>query len=130
MPQDREDTVRQAIAALNARDVEGYLACCTEDVEVLMPMAGAQYARAGGITQFFTDIEDIAPDLHLDPHHVETLGETHAIAYIRFRSTGRASGIVSESESTAVYDFVGAKIGRIRLFLDRDEALKAVGMAE
>jgi hypothetical protein len=43
------EVVGRAIAALNARDIEGYLACCTENVELLLPMAGADYLGADGI---------------------------------------------------------------------------------
>ena len=31
--------VERAIAAINARDIEGYRACCTEDVKLETPMA-------------------------------------------------------------------------------------------
>jgi hypothetical protein len=35
---------------------------------------------------------------------------------------------VTGAESANVYDFIDGKISRIRIFLDRDEALKAVGL--
>jgi len=37
---------------------------------------------------------------------------------------------VTHAESANVYDFTDGKISRVRIFLDRDEALKAVGLAE
>ena len=52
------------------------------------------------------------------------------IAFVRVSSTGRASGIVTGTESTNVYDFTDGKIKRIRIFFDRSEALKAVELAE
>ncbi len=52
------------------------------------------------------------------------------IAFLHVGSTGRASGIETSAESANVYDFIEGKITRIRIFLDRDEALKAVGLAE
>jgi SnoaL-like domain len=57
-------TVKRAIAAINARNVDGYLACCTEDVESLTPLApiGAEYLGADGIRRFLADIEDARPD--------------------------------------------------------------------
>jgi hypothetical protein len=30
----REDLVKSAISAVNERDVEAYLACCTDDVQL------------------------------------------------------------------------------------------------
>src|SRR3984893_7983456 len=130
MSQDNVETVRRAIAAINARDIDAYLDFCTEDVELLMPLAGAEYLGADGIKRFLTDIEDIGPDLRIEVQRVQAIGDSNAIAFTRFRSTGRASGIVTGGEGANVYDFIDGKISRIRIFLDRDEALKAVGLAE
>jgi hypothetical protein len=44
--------------------------------------------------------------------------------------TGRASGIPQDSRHANVYDFAGGKIERIRIFLDRQEALEAAGLRE
>jgi hypothetical protein len=79
------ETVGRAIAAINAREIDAYLACCTEN---------------------------------------------NVIVFMRTSATGRTSGIVNGTESTNVYDFVEGRISRIRIFLDRDEALKAVRLAE
>jgi ketosteroid isomerase-like protein len=130
MSQQNVETVGRAIAAINARDIEAYLACCTENVELLMPLAGAEYLGADGIKRFLTDIEDIGPDLRIEMQRVQAIGDSNALAFVRFRSTGRASGIVTGAESANVYDFIDGKISRIRIFLDRDEALNAVGLTE
>ena len=37
MSQENLEVVRRAVAALNARDLDGYLACCTPDVELHIP---------------------------------------------------------------------------------------------
>ena len=130
MSQENVETVGRAIAAINARDIHGYLACCTENVELLMPLAGAEYLGADGIKRFLTDIEDIGPDLRIEVQRVQAIGDSKALAFVRFRSTGRASGIVTGAESANVYDFIDGRISRIRIFLDRDEALNAVGLTE
>ena len=59
---------------------------------------------------------------------VQAIGDSTAIAFLRVGATGRASGIVTGAESANVYDFIDGKISRIRIFLHRDEALKAVGL--
>jgi ketosteroid isomerase-like protein len=130
MSQENVETVQRAIAAINARDLDGYLACCTENVELLLPMVGAEYLGADGIRRYFEDIDDIGPDFLIEVQRVKAIGDSNAIAFVRFRSTGRASGIVTRAESANVYDFIDGKISRIHIFLDRDEALKAVGMEE
>jgi ketosteroid isomerase-like protein len=126
MSQENVATVKRAIAAINARDIDGYLACCTENVELLMPVVGSQYLGPDGIRRFFTDIEDVGPDFRLEVEWVRAIGDGRALAFLRGRSTGRASGIVTATETANIYDFVDGKISRIRLFFDRDEAVKAV----
>jgi ketosteroid isomerase-like protein len=128
--QENVETVRRAIAAINARDIDAYLACCTENVELLLPMAGAQYLGADGIKRFFTDIEDVGPDFWIEVQRVQAIDDSTALALLRTGSTGRASGIVTATDSANVYDFIDGKMSRIRIFLDRHEALKAVGLEE
>jgi ketosteroid isomerase-like protein len=128
MAQENVRLVERAIAAINARDIEGYLACCTENVELLTPIVGAQYLGPDGIGRFFTDIEDAGPDFRIEVQRVHAIGDSNALAFLRVGSTGRASGIVTGAETANVYDFIEGKISRIRIFLDRDEALKAVGL--
>jgi ketosteroid isomerase-like protein len=131
MSQENVATVKRVIAALNARDVDGYLACCTEDVVLRTPLAeiGGVYEGADGIKRFLVDIEDAVPDFRIDVERVESVGPSQAVAFVRLRSTGRASGISTDAESTNVYDFAAGRIKRTRIFLDRKQALKAVGLA-
>jgi ketosteroid isomerase-like protein len=131
MSQENVETVSRAIAAINARDIDAYLACCTENVQLLIAESvGAEYFGADGIRQFFADIEDAGPDFRIEVQRVQAVGDGNAIAFVRVESTGRASGIVTGAETANVYDLIDGKISRIRIFLDRDEALKAVGLAE
>lgn len=37
---------------------------------------------------------------------------------------------MTAAESANVYDFIDGKISRVRIFLDRQEALRAVGLEE
>jgi ketosteroid isomerase-like protein len=124
--------VERAIAALNARDIEGYRACCTEDVKLETPMAavGGVYEGIDGIRRFLTDVEDAAPDLRMELDGVEEVDSKRVLALLRNSSTGRASGMPMAWSQTNVYDLVEGRISHIRIFLDRQEALKAVGLAE
>src|ERR1017187_5297249 len=130
MSQENVEVVTRAIAAINARDIDGYLACCTENVALFLPLAGSEYLGAVGIKRFFTDIEDIGPDFRIEVQRVQAIGDSNAIAFLRVSSTGRASGIVTGAESANAYDFTEGRISRVHIFLDRSEALKAVGLAE
>lgn len=127
MSQENVETVERAIAAINARDIDAYLACCTENVELLISASvGAEYLGAEGIRRFFVDIDDAGPDFLIEVQRLQAIGDSNVLAFLRISSTGRASGIVTGAESANVYDFIDGKISRVRIFLDRDEALKAV----
>ena len=39
MSQENVELIERAVAAINARDLDGYLACCTADIELHTPMA-------------------------------------------------------------------------------------------
>jgi ketosteroid isomerase-like protein len=132
MSQENMETVRRAVEAVNRRDLAGYLACCTEDVELRTPLvdvAGA-YRGADGIRQFFTDIEDSGPDFRLDVERVEAVDANRVIAFMQADVSGRVSGVPIGIPTTNVYELVGGKIKRVRVFSDRAEALEAVGLRE
>jgi len=130
--QENVRLVERAIAAINARDIEGYRACCTENVKLDTPMAavGGVYEGIDGIRRFLTDVEEAAPDFRIELDGVEEVDSKRVIAFLRNSSTGRASGIRMAWPQTNVYDLIDGKISHIRIFIDRDEALKAVGLEE
>jgi ketosteroid isomerase-like protein len=132
MPQENVRLVERAIAAINARDIESYRACCTEDVKLETPMAavGGVYEGIDGIRRFLTDVEEAAPDFRMELDGVEEVDSKRVIAFLRNNSTGRASGIRMAWPQTNVYDLIDGKISHVRTFVDRQEALKAVGLEE
>jgi ketosteroid isomerase-like protein len=132
MPQENVRLVERAIAAINARDIESYRACCTEDVKLETPTAavGGVYEGIDGIRRFLTDVEEAAPDFRMELDGVEEVDSKRVIAFLRNNSTGRASGIRMAWPQTNVYDLIDGKISHVRMFVDRQEALKAVGLEE
>jgi ketosteroid isomerase-like protein len=134
MSDDNVEVVRRAVSALNERDIDRYLACCTEDFELVTPLApiGGVYEGADAIRRFFADIQDTSPDFRLDLERVEAVGADRVLGFLHLTASGRASGIPAAAglPTTNIYDFVNGKISRIRIFLDRQEALEAAGLRE
>jgi len=130
MSQQNVRLVERAVAAINARDIEAYLACCTENVRLETPMAavGGVYEGIDGIRRFLTDVEDAAPDFRIELDGVEEVDSKRVLAFMRTSSTGRASGIRLAAPQTNVYDLIDGKISHIRIFFDLEEALKVVGL--
>jgi ketosteroid isomerase-like protein len=132
MSQENVEIVERAVAAINQRDIAGYLACCTDDVELITPVAdiAGAYEGADGIRRFFADIADANPDFNLAFERLEAVGTDRVLAFMQLTGSGRASGIPTGAETGNVYDLVDGRIKRIRVFFDREEALKAAGLRE
>ena len=126
MSQEKFQAVRDVVAALNERDVDGYLACCEERVELVPATAAISGTFIGrsGIRRFFADLQDTAPDIRVEVEHLEPVGE-NVLASERASVSGRASGVGGKLEFTTVYEFARGRISRISVYLDREEAIAA-----
>ena len=134
MSQENVEVVKRAVAAVNNRDLDSYLACCTADVrmENLNTAIEGAYEGSDGIRRFFADVLDTAPDFRITIERLESIGTDRVLGFMRLNMSGRTSGINlgSDMPSTNLYDFTGGKIKRVRIFLDRQEALEAAGLSE
>jgi ketosteroid isomerase-like protein len=144
MSQENVEVVESAIAAVNERDIDRYLACCTEDIQLQPPWTAVEgvYEGPDAVRRFFVDLRDTIPDFQLTIERLESVGANQVLAFLRASATGRASGIPAGAAAPAaaipaggiptanVYDLVDGKIRRVQAFLDREEALEAVGLAE
>ena len=84
------EIVKRAIAAVNERDIDGYLGCCTEDIQLqtpVSPVAGV-YEGADGIRRFFADIEDAGPDFRLDLERWKALAGSESLPSCAYPFTG------------------------------------------
>jgi ketosteroid isomerase-like protein len=132
MSQENVEIVKRAIAAVNERDVEGYLSCCTNEIKLSTPLVeiAGVYEGPDGIRRFFADVGDTGPDFQLTIERLEAIGPDRVLAFMRVAATGRASGIPQDARTGNVYDFANGKIERIRIFVDREQALEAAGLSE
>jgi hypothetical protein len=88
------------------------------------------YEGQDAIRRFFGDLSDTTGEFRLSIDRLQSSGPDQVLAFLRVTSSGRVSGIPTGSSTGNVYDLVGGKIRRIRIFLNRRDALKAVGLAE
>jgi ketosteroid isomerase-like protein len=142
MSHENLEAVREVISAVNDRDLDRYLAHCTETIQLETPWAAVEgvYKGPDAIRRLFSDLRDTLPDFQLVIERLEPIGSDRVLAFVRASATGRASGITAgagvlsatgrDLPSANVYDFAEGKIRRIRVFLDRQEALEAVGLRE
>jgi ketosteroid isomerase-like protein len=135
MSRENVETARKCVEALNRRDADGYLACCTADVELVPATVAVEgtYTGPDGIRRFFADVHDTAPDFRLDIERLEAVGPDRVLAFERGTASGRTSGITFLEQGIpfgTVYDLADGKIKRVRVFADRQKALEAVGLRE
>jgi ketosteroid isomerase-like protein len=142
MPQENVDVVRELISAVNDRDLDRYLAHCTESILLETPWAAVEGAYEGpdAMRRFFSDLRDTLPDFKLEIERLQPVGADRILALLRVRATGRASGITAGADvlgatgrdmpTATIYDLADGKIRRIRVFLDRAEALEAAGLQD
>jgi ketosteroid isomerase-like protein len=132
MSQENVEIVKRAIAAVNERDVDGYLSCCTKDIQLSTPLVevAGVYEGADGIRRFFADLGDTSPDFKITIERLEPIGTDRVLAFMLVTGTGRASGIPQDARTGNVYDLADGKIKRIRIFVDRDQAREAAGLKE
>jgi ketosteroid isomerase-like protein len=125
LQQRKFETVRKVLVALNKRDADGYLACCTDDVELVPATAAIEgtYVGASGIQQFFSDLQETAPDIQVEAERLEAVGE-NVLAFERASASGRASGVSGDIEFTTLYEFADDSVRRIQVFLDRQQGLR------
>ena len=128
------ETVRRCLDALNRRDLDGYLACCTDDVELRTALVALEGEHEGrdGIRRFFADVQDTAPDFQLALERVEVVGRNKVLSFERGTASGRTSGVAVEKGIPlgTVYDFAEGKVERIRVFAEREQALEAAGLSK
>jgi ketosteroid isomerase-like protein len=128
--EENVEVVNRLIAAVNERDIDGYLACCTEDIQLRTPWTAieGEYVGQDAIRRFFVDLGDVSPDFRLTIERLESVGPDRVLALMLVSATGRASGIPARTDAPTanVYDLIDGKIRRIQIYIERSEALDAV----
>jgi ketosteroid isomerase-like protein len=126
MSDESVKVVRQAVAALNDRDVERYLGLCTRDVELISPLAPLEGPNAGveGIREFFAGLDEGATAFRLELERLHPLedGRVLALTCVQVESKG---GVAFSQPGANIYELEGGRLRRIRVYLHRDECLDA-----
>ena len=94
----------------------------------LAPVDGV-YEGEDGIRQFFASIQDAGPDFRLDLEQLTQIDADRVLAFMRVSASGRTSGIAYDAETTNLYELVDGKIRRIRIYVNREEAIQAVRLS-
>jgi ketosteroid isomerase-like protein len=131
MPEENVEIVSRAIAAINDRDVDAYLALCDPDVELINPVAAIEGPNRGeaGIRNFFQAIDEAATRFELEVERLRPLGNDRVLAFLILNLESER-GFPQRQPLTNLYDLKDGKLLRVRVFFDREEALEAAGLSE
>jgi ketosteroid isomerase-like protein len=119
MSQENVAVVEQLIAALNALDVEQYLALCTSDVEYVSPAAEIEGAARGeeGFRATFSAIAEGTTSFRIAVEQLQALDRDRVLALTRITLVSQG-GVPGDQPSASLYYFAGSK----------NEALEAAGL--
>jgi ketosteroid isomerase-like protein len=129
--EENVELVQRLIAALNERDVEGYLALCIPEVEMVSPVAAIEGASVGpeGIRRFFSGLEEAMSKFRLGVERIQAVGDNQVLALMNISAVSQG-GVVFAQPVSSVYDLAAGRLRRVRVYLDRADALEAVGLSE
>jgi ketosteroid isomerase-like protein len=131
MSQENVEIVRAALAALDRRDVDAYLALASPEIEVVIPAAAIEGPLTGheGMRRFFAELVSFTDRSSFQVEEVRAVG-ARVLSFHTFTTVGRTSGAETSMRVAGVYDVENGKIRRAHIFVNRAEALEAVGLSE
>ena len=132
MSQADVDTIRRGYTDLNRRDVDAWLDAFHADA-VMFDVAGGPHtpARQGhdGLRAWVTAMDEIWENGRHEPYEYIDAGDFVVVA-LRVRAHRRDVGVPFEMPLFHVFEMCGGKIQRGTAYLDKVEALEAVGLSE
>ncbi len=133
MSQENVEVVRHMLDAFNRGDVEAVIAAFDESCELYEPpevpdRPGRGFRGHDGIREWMANRRGVA-GVRFEPHSFTTSGDVILCEWAS-RGRGQASGVPVEWTTFAVLQMRGGKIARGQGFLNREEALEAVGLRE
>jgi ketosteroid isomerase-like protein len=132
MSQANVEIVRRAWEAFNRGDLDAFMADVAEDAEFeedpAFPEAGVFRGR-DEVVAYVRGFQEQMRDHHFEVEEVRDLGDK-VLALLHETARGASSGIGVDQHPAFLYEFKEARITRVRAYLHRSEALKAVGLEE
>ena len=133
MSQENAELVRQGYEAFAQGDIEAALATLDPDIRVedhdrSLETPTTYHGRDGFLT-LFAAVNEGFSDVRYTPQHV-TDGGDWVLVEVRRTGRGSASGAHVDERQFHVWAVVNGHAVRLRVYLDRDQALEAVGLRE
>jgi ketosteroid isomerase-like protein len=133
MSQENVEIVKRAISAYNRRDIGSIYEMATPDFQwvpaLVTGLEGKGLRGREEMESYFSEVEETWEKYRLAIDEFRDLGD-RVLVLGRIEGRGRGSGLLIDTPWACVFEFRGGRMSHARAFLDRGEALEAVGLTE
>lgn len=129
MSQAHVEVVRSIFRGWEATGVEGMLRFFHEDIEYLPMEEGGAIHGHDGLRRYFERWMEPWEEFHVGPTEFEHSGDS-VFNGVEMKARGRESGVETGMEYWQVWRFRDGRATRWEEYLDRSEALTALGRGE
>jgi ketosteroid isomerase-like protein len=136
MSQENVEIVRALIEQWNTgdRDAARLSEYCDPAIELVTPLSsvgGEPYKGQAGVERWMRDVDDQFSEWRVGIEELRTVADDRVLAIVTVAGRGRASGVDLDFPSASIFDFASDhRVTRMRIYPDREEALKAAGLEE
>ena len=126
------NVVERLLDAFNAKDLGRFTGLTTDDFlwsPSMVAVEGEVFTGPAGIATYFDRMADGWDIFLLEDGSLRDLGD-RVLWTGRLDGRGRISGALVSAPLDIIYEVRDGKVASMRSFLDRDEALKAAGLAQ
>jgi ketosteroid isomerase-like protein len=125
-------TMLRSYEAFNRGDLEQAISAFDPEVVwhtwIVPGPGGASYKGHEGVRELWSDARNVFGDFRNVPERIVAAGDK-IVAFISVRGRGKESGVEVEGRIAHVHTFRGSKVTKVESYEDRDEALRAAGLA-
>ena len=137
MSQENMEIVRDAVEALNHRDIGAFVACLHREVEwqetadAFPGLSGSYLGRKEVRRWAEQAVVEYWAELEMEIDEITETGDRGILLGMRISARGTASGVDTETRAWQSFGFVDGRISRrLGPFWTRDGALEAAGLRE
>jgi ketosteroid isomerase-like protein len=127
------DVLRDLFEAYNARDIEGFIACCDPGIELetaFTAVGGEVYHGHDGLRTWHRDVEDVWGDaVHAELEAYFDLGE-RTLAFYVLHGRGKHSGVEVAMPVALAARWRDGSIVHAKAYSHREDALSDLGVTE
>ena len=134
MSEQNVEVARRAWDAWGRGDLDGILAVCTEDVVFgtthMRDWPEPEYRGHDGVRRFLAEWLEVWDGFEVGVDELISARDGRVVSLFWQRGKGRHSGQSMDVHWATVTSTRGDRLGRIEVYDDRAEALKAVGLSK